>query len=211
MLCRPSATDANTSEHVFCVQNFREPLYLKDKPVRVEDTRSEEERKYPELFRQKLQGAPGPRHVRAHIHHVEVDRQTDVRRSASPASFSALHLQGKAGLCLSHRARFPFRGTTCHRARVIGICDQNAKRTQAARHYITSRQCPETMACCRWNNQIEACTCTSQHRSLHAASEAIWDPRTSYCSYTQRCNWSWCNLDQGGFARTSAARWLAGG
>ena len=42
------------------MQNFREPLYLKDKPVRVEDTRSEEERKYPELFRQKLQGARGP-------------------------------------------------------------------------------------------------------------------------------------------------------
>ena len=42
------------------MQNFREPLYLKDKPVRVEDTRTEEERKYPELFRQKLQGASGP-------------------------------------------------------------------------------------------------------------------------------------------------------
>lgn len=38
-------------------QNFREPLYLKDKPVRVEDTRSEEERRYPELFRRKLEGA----------------------------------------------------------------------------------------------------------------------------------------------------------
>ncbi len=37
-------------------QNFREPLYLKDHPVCVEDTRSEEERKYPQLFRSKLEG-----------------------------------------------------------------------------------------------------------------------------------------------------------
>ena len=50
-----------------CVQNFREPLYLRDKPVRVEDTRSEEERKYPELFRQKLQGAPRPIYVHIHV------------------------------------------------------------------------------------------------------------------------------------------------
>lgn len=42
---------------VLLAQNFREPLYLKDRPVRVEDTRSEEERKYPELFRSKLVGA----------------------------------------------------------------------------------------------------------------------------------------------------------
>ncbi|GAB4818813.1 hypothetical protein N2152v2_005859 [Parachlorella kessleri] len=35
-------------------KDFREPLYLLDKPVWVEDTRSEEERKYPELFRHKL-------------------------------------------------------------------------------------------------------------------------------------------------------------
>ena len=37
-------------------QDFREPLYLLDKPVRLEDTRSEEEKKYPELFRRKLRG-----------------------------------------------------------------------------------------------------------------------------------------------------------
>ena len=37
------------------VQDFREPLYLLDRPVWVEDTRSEEERRYPELFRQKLE------------------------------------------------------------------------------------------------------------------------------------------------------------
>lgn len=43
---------------VYSLQDFREPLYLKDKPVRIEDTRSEEERKYPELFRSKLEGAP---------------------------------------------------------------------------------------------------------------------------------------------------------
>jgi hypothetical protein len=37
--------------------NFREPLYLSDIPVRLEDTRTEEEKKYPELFRRKLQAA----------------------------------------------------------------------------------------------------------------------------------------------------------
>lgn len=46
-------------------QNFREPLYLLDTPVRVEDTRSEEERKYPELFRAKLEGEPALRTVAA--------------------------------------------------------------------------------------------------------------------------------------------------
>jgi hypothetical protein len=38
------------------MQEFREPLYLLDRPVWIEDTRSEEERKYPELFRRKLEG-----------------------------------------------------------------------------------------------------------------------------------------------------------
>ena len=37
-------------------QDFREPLYLRDKPLRIPDTRSEEERKYPEFFRHKLTG-----------------------------------------------------------------------------------------------------------------------------------------------------------
>jgi len=36
-------------------ENFREPLLLTDTPVRIEDTRTEEERKYPTLFRQKLE------------------------------------------------------------------------------------------------------------------------------------------------------------
>eukprot|EP00887_Chlorella_sp_A99_P002105 scaffold21.g2105.t1 len=36
-------------------KDFREPLYLLDRPVWVEDTRSEEERRYPELFRTKLE------------------------------------------------------------------------------------------------------------------------------------------------------------
>lgn len=33
------------------LQDFREPLYLTDKPVVLQDTRTEEERRYPELFR----------------------------------------------------------------------------------------------------------------------------------------------------------------
>lgn len=36
-------------------KDFREPLYLTDKPVVLEDTRSEEEKRYPELFRAKLE------------------------------------------------------------------------------------------------------------------------------------------------------------
>ncbi|KAL4450030.1 hypothetical protein ABPG77_010699 [Micractinium sp. CCAP 211/92] len=36
-------------------KDFREPLYLTDKPVVLEDGRSEEEKKYPELFRAKLE------------------------------------------------------------------------------------------------------------------------------------------------------------
>ena len=39
------------------LQDFREPLYLLDKPVWLEDDRSEEERRYPELFRAKLEAA----------------------------------------------------------------------------------------------------------------------------------------------------------
>lgn len=35
-------------------QNFREPLYLQDRPYYVDDTRTEWERKYPELFRKRL-------------------------------------------------------------------------------------------------------------------------------------------------------------
>ncbi|KAI7844155.1 hypothetical protein COHA_002290 [Chlorella ohadii] len=36
-------------------QDFREPLYLTDKPVVYKDTRTEEERRYPQLFRAKLE------------------------------------------------------------------------------------------------------------------------------------------------------------
>lgn len=36
-------------------ENFREPLLLTDTPVRIEDTRTEEEKKYPTLFRKKLE------------------------------------------------------------------------------------------------------------------------------------------------------------
>ena len=34
--------------------NFREPLYLLDRPVWLEDTRTEQEKAFPELFRRKL-------------------------------------------------------------------------------------------------------------------------------------------------------------
>ena len=37
------------------MQDFKEPLYLTDKPRRIEDTRTEEQRKYPQLFRHAQQ------------------------------------------------------------------------------------------------------------------------------------------------------------
>jgi len=33
------------------MQDFKEPLYLMDKPRQVADTRTDEQRRYPELFR----------------------------------------------------------------------------------------------------------------------------------------------------------------
>ena len=45
-------------QHLGLVQDYREPLYLRDAPLRIPDTRSEEERKYPEFFRHKLRGDP---------------------------------------------------------------------------------------------------------------------------------------------------------
>ena len=36
-------------------RNFREPLYLKDKPVVLPDTRTDIERRFPEFFREKLE------------------------------------------------------------------------------------------------------------------------------------------------------------
>ena len=55
----PVLTDRESVDCTPAHQDFREPLYLLDKPVWVEDTRSEEERKYPELFRHKLRGKQG--------------------------------------------------------------------------------------------------------------------------------------------------------
>ena len=52
MLCFSGA-----SNHFFVVeQDFWEPLYLTDTATQIEDLRSAEERKYPQLFRQKLEG-----------------------------------------------------------------------------------------------------------------------------------------------------------
>lgn len=133
------------------VQNFREPLYLKDKPVRLEDTRSEEERKYPELFRQKLQRAPRPRQVHIHVHDVKwngrpmfADQNTQMITSykttidrcrgrlvcapvgADGANSRVQHAQGPE---------------------LSGSMTRMPSRKQAARHHIPSRWCPETMAC----------------------------------------------------------------
>ena len=38
------------------LQFYREPLLIKDVPLRVSDTRSKEEKQYPEFFRAKLKG-----------------------------------------------------------------------------------------------------------------------------------------------------------
>ena len=36
------------------MQDFREPLYLTDKPLQLPDTRTDEELRYSELFRHRL-------------------------------------------------------------------------------------------------------------------------------------------------------------
>ena len=46
-----------SSPACLCLQDFREPLYLLDKPVVLQDTRTEEEKKYPQLFRWVQLGA----------------------------------------------------------------------------------------------------------------------------------------------------------
>ncbi|BDA49058.1 probable hypoxia-inducible factor 1-alpha inhibitor [Coccomyxa sp. Obi] len=50
-----TAIGAHTLWYVW-LQNFREPLYLTDKPLQLPDNRTEEEIKYPELFRHRLIG-----------------------------------------------------------------------------------------------------------------------------------------------------------
>ena len=55
MHCQKVQTFGNANS-MDALQDFREPLYLTDIPVQLEDKRSAEEKKYPELFRHKLQG-----------------------------------------------------------------------------------------------------------------------------------------------------------
>jgi hypothetical protein len=52
----PALCDDRLVPTLWLNKDFREPLYLLDKPVYVQDTRTEEERKYPQLFRRKLEG-----------------------------------------------------------------------------------------------------------------------------------------------------------
>lgn len=47
-------SEDRNSLHVLISQAWREPLYLTDTPKLYLDDRSEDERKYPELFRQQL-------------------------------------------------------------------------------------------------------------------------------------------------------------
>jgi hypothetical protein len=51
----PAVCDGRLTPTPWLNANFREPLLLKDTPVVVEDDRTEEERKYPQLFRRKLE------------------------------------------------------------------------------------------------------------------------------------------------------------
>uniref|UniRef100_A0A1D1ZXM2 Cupin-like domain-containing protein n=1 Tax=Auxenochlorella protothecoides TaxID=3075 RepID=A0A1D1ZXM2_AUXPR len=50
----PSMCEGRLQPTPWLNKNFREPLYLTDVPVRLEDDRTEEEKKYPELFRHRL-------------------------------------------------------------------------------------------------------------------------------------------------------------
>lgn len=40
---------------LFILQNFKDPLYLMDKPVIITDKRTEEQRKYPEFFQHAIE------------------------------------------------------------------------------------------------------------------------------------------------------------
>ena len=45
------------SQLLGCTQDFREPLYLTDKVLQLPDTRSDEDLRYPELFRHRIEAA----------------------------------------------------------------------------------------------------------------------------------------------------------
>ena len=54
------ACQLRSPEQCTAPQDFREPLYLTDKPVQLLDNRSEEDLRYPELFKHRLKLAPAP-------------------------------------------------------------------------------------------------------------------------------------------------------
>lgn len=98
-------------------QNFKERLYITDTPVRIDDDRTEEERKYPELFRQKLRGA-WRRRVRAVPWFVPGTR--GCRGSGMPDAMCCGAAWGpsRRGLT-SHPLPIPFHTRTCSR-RLVG-------------------------------------------------------------------------------------------
>lgn len=61
----PLLLDRFSCSLLSCValQDFREPLYLTDTITQIEDVRSPEERKYPQLFRHKLKGVADLMHT----------------------------------------------------------------------------------------------------------------------------------------------------
>ena len=97
------------------MQEFREPLYLLDRPVWIEDTRSEEERKYPELFRRKLEGGqPQP--------------LAPLWCVWERGSKFAMHpLQGRAGMCRRPRARCLSRASICPSMVTIELWHRDAE------------------------------------------------------------------------------------
>ena len=65
----------------FAWQDFREPLYLTDTTTQLEDVRSAEERKYPQLFRHKLKGTGFSACTWTALHTLQV-KLVDVQKQA---------------------------------------------------------------------------------------------------------------------------------
>lgn len=87
-LCNTCAI-AHPPPMCLCPQDFREPLYLLDKPVVLQDTRTEEEKKYPQLFRWVGDDA---RHTTQ-----QGDVLTWLAQAVADERFNTLRLQAQAG------------------------------------------------------------------------------------------------------------------
>lgn len=99
------------------LQDFKEPLYLTDVPVRIEDDRTEEEKRYPELFRHKLKGLLSSSTVVAALSDWAVDGTVPSKINAwnSQSPFTPILFQRRDGVFRRASAQFLFQGTMLRR------------------------------------------------------------------------------------------------